>query len=142
HGHCLELRQIPVLRRHYGRHGTCQVMVCASSAAMALSFDAGGSQRQRNFWALMTDRNSGPGKGVDELSAGSAVLPRDVAKWIRDNSTHPVIWHMPDRKYRFASELHAEAAAAIFEAVPIVLCEKRSTCGSAGCTPTNLGVDP
>ena len=24
HGHCLELRQIPVLRRHYGRHGACQ----------------------------------------------------------------------------------------------------------------------
>ncbi|CAE7884655.1 unnamed protein product, partial [Symbiodinium sp. KB8] len=94
--------------------------------------------------ALMTDRNSGPGKGVDELSAGSAVLPkdvllflnecemkmldgvtraganiltalvqdrraggrgvgaltggkgakpRDVAKWIRNNKVHPVIWH-------------------------------------------------
>ena len=24
HGHCLELRQIPVLRRRYGRHGACQ----------------------------------------------------------------------------------------------------------------------
>ena len=24
HGHCLELRQIPVLRGHYGRHGACQ----------------------------------------------------------------------------------------------------------------------
>ena len=65
--------------------------------------------------ALMTDRNSGPGKGVDELSAGSAVQPKDVAKWIRDNSAHAVIWHMPDRKYRFASELHAEAAVDILK---------------------------
>ena len=63
--------------------------------------------------ALMNDRDSGPGKGVEELSAGSAVQPRDVAKWIRDNRADPVIWHMPDQKYRFASELHAEAAADI-----------------------------
>ncbi|CAE7335326.1 unnamed protein product [Symbiodinium sp. CCMP2592] len=39
--------------------------------------------------ALMTDRNSSPGEGVDELSAGSAVQPRDVALWIRDNKVHP-----------------------------------------------------
>ena len=45
--------------------------------------------------ALMTDRNSGSGIGVDALSGGSAVQPRDVAKWIRDNNVHPVIWHVP-----------------------------------------------
>ena len=65
--------------------------------------------------ALMTDRISGPGKGVDELSAGSAVQPRDVAQWIRNNKVHPVIWHMPDQKYRFASKLHAAAAADVLK---------------------------
>ncbi|CAE7716806.1 unnamed protein product, partial [Symbiodinium microadriaticum] len=29
---------------------TAHVIVCASSAAMALSFDAGGEQRQKNYW--------------------------------------------------------------------------------------------
>ena len=47
---------------------------------------------------------------LDGCKINDTVLPRDVAKWMGDNSTHPVIWHMPDRKYRFASELHAEAA--------------------------------
>ena len=60
--------------------------------------------------ALVQDRRAG-GTGVGALTGGKGAKPRDVAKWIRDNSAHAVIWHMPDRKYRFASELHAEAAA-------------------------------
>ena len=64
--------------------------------------------------ALVQDRRAG-GKGVGALTGGSVVLPKDVAKWIRDNSAHAVIWHMPDRKYRFASELHAEAAPNILK---------------------------
>eukprot|EP00439_Symbiodinium_sp_Y106_P028480 s7498_g3.t1 len=174
------------------------VIVCASSAATAMAFDAGGDQRQKNYWvedlsddeakeflalrghredweqfvqacgyraldlhltcgdyegpatlpakkeemkekardevllfldecemktldgvtraganilnALVQDRRAG-GTGVGALTGGKGAKPRDVAKWIRDNSAHAVIWHMPDRKYRFASELHAEAAA-------------------------------
>jgi len=178
------------------------VIVCASSAATAMAFDAGGDQRQKNYWvedlsddeakeflalrghredweqfvqacgyraldlhltcgdyegpatlaakkeemkekardevllfldecemktldgvtraganilnALVQDRRAG-GTGVGALTGGKGAKPRDVAKWIRDNSAHAVIWHMPDRKYRFASELHAEAAANILK---------------------------
>ena len=64
--------------------------------------------------ALLQDRRDG-GTGVGALTGGSGAQPRDVAKWIRDNDAHPVIWHMQDRKYRFASELHAEAAADILK---------------------------
>ena len=64
--------------------------------------------------ALVQDRRAG-GTGVGALTGGSVVLPKDVAKWIRDNSAHAVIWHMPDQKYRFASELHAEAAVDILK---------------------------
>ena len=85
--------------------------------------------------ALVQDRKDG-GTGVGELTGGSGAQPRDVAQWIRDNDAHPVIWHMQDRKYRFASELHAEAAADILNRS---CAEKRSACGSAGCMPTILG---
>ena len=64
--------------------------------------------------ALVQDRRAG-GRGVGALTGGKGAKPRDVAKWIRNNKVHPVIWHMPDQKYRFASELHAEAAVDILK---------------------------
>ncbi|CAJ1428141.1 unnamed protein product [Effrenium voratum] len=184
------------------RGAAAHVIVCASSAAMAMAFDAGGRQRQKDIWvgdltddeaerllalhghkedwlqfteecglraldlvsacerytgpeslgtmkadmeqearkevkkfllckfqtldgiipagsniltALKTNRDSGDGQGVDEMSVGLGASPRDVTNWIREKDAHPVIWHLPDSKYRFASELHAKVAAEILD---------------------------
>ena len=56
---------------------------------------------------------SDDGQGVAELSSGPAVEPKDVTLWMRQKGCHPVIWHTIHKKYRFASERHAEAAAAV-----------------------------
>ena len=49
--------------------------------------------------ALKTNRDSGDGQGVDEMSVGLGASPRDVTNWIREKDAHPVIWHLPDSKY-------------------------------------------
>ena len=63
--------------------------------------------------ALMANRKGGDGQGVAALSAGTAVQPKDVTQWMRQKGCHPVIWHPIHKKYRFASERHAEAVAAV-----------------------------
>jgi len=165
------------------------VIVCASSAAMAISFDAGGSARQNDIWVgdltekeaeellklhehhndwkrfvaacgfnamdlveackisveakkaemeqkareevqvfkdqckiagdtgeeilerLLANRQAG--KGAGRLC--TAASPKKVAMWIREEGCHPVIWHTTDREYKFASELHANAATEILK---------------------------
>ncbi|CAE7750238.1 unnamed protein product, partial [Symbiodinium necroappetens] len=164
------------------------VIVCASSAAMPIAFDAGGPNRQKNFWAPclpwrscsggfnalelvdacqryavegeralkakkaemkesayedvkiflrdckfktdITDTTpAGAGSGVDvgKLAGGSCALPQDVAMWIRAQKCHPVIWRTVERKYQFASELHAEAATEILNS-PSQQSPKERTC--------------
>ena len=56
-------------------------------------------------------QNRAGGGAVGKLAGGSGVLPKDVAKWIRERGAHAVIWHIQDKKYQFASELHAKIAA-------------------------------
>eukprot|EP00439_Symbiodinium_sp_Y106_P000872 s11198_g1.t1 len=85
------------------------VIVCASSAVMAIAFDAGGAERQDNFWALLQNRAGGG--AVGKRAGGSGALPKDVEKWIRERGAYAVIWHIQDKKYQFASELHAKIAA-------------------------------
>ncbi|CAE7541795.1 unnamed protein product, partial [Symbiodinium microadriaticum] len=63
--------------------------------------------------ALLANRKGGDGQGVADLSAGTAVGPKDVTQWMRQKGCHPVIWHTMEEKYRFASERHAEAVAAV-----------------------------
>ena len=63
--------------------------------------------------ALLANRKRGDGHGVGMLSAGTAAVPKKVAQWMRQEGCHPVIWHTTHEKYKFASERHAEAAAAI-----------------------------
>ncbi|CAE7515728.1 unnamed protein product [Symbiodinium pilosum] len=63
--------------------------------------------------ALLVNRKGGDGQGVAALSAGTAVGPKKVAQWMRQEGCHPVIWHTREEKYKFASERHAQAAAAI-----------------------------
>ena len=41
----------------------------------------------------------------------TSASPKKVAMWIRDEGSHPVIWHTVKREYQFASELHANAAS-------------------------------
>ena len=62
--------------------------------------------------ALLANRKGGDGQGVAALSAGTAVGPKEVTQWMRQKGCHPVIWHPIHKKYRFASERHAEAVAA------------------------------
>lgn len=59
--------------------------------------------------ALLQNRAGGGAAG--KLAGGSGALPKDVAKWIRERDAHAVIWHIQDKKYQFASELHAKIAA-------------------------------
>mmetsp|Transcript_25099 Transcript_25099/g.58184 ORF Transcript_25099/g.58184 Transcript_25099/m.58184 type:complete len:429 (-) Transcript_25099:71-1357(-) len=177
------------------------VIVCASSAGTAMTFDAGGAERQVNFWvedlteqeaqemlklkghaedwkqftaacglnaldltiacreytgpnfletmrrkkeakardevltfykdckvqnaetfapvgryileALLANRKSGDGQGVEKPSAGTAAVPKEVTHWMRQKGCHPVIWHTTHEMYKFSSERHAEAAAKI-----------------------------
>ena len=63
--------------------------------------------------ALLANGKGGDGQGVAALSAGTAVAPKKVTQWMRQEGCHPVIWHTTEEKYRFASERHAEAAAAV-----------------------------
>ena len=56
-------------------------------------------------------QNRAGGGTVGKLAGGSGAQPKDVAKWIRERDAHAVIWHIQDKKYQFASELHAKAAA-------------------------------
>ena len=63
--------------------------------------------------ALSANRKGGDGQGVAALSAGTAVGPKKVAQWMRQEGRRPVIWHTREEKYKFASERHAQAAAAI-----------------------------
>ena len=63
--------------------------------------------------ALLANGKGGDGQGVADLSAGTAVGPKEVTQWMRQKGCHPVIWHTTEEKYRFASERHAEAAAAV-----------------------------
>ena len=59
--------------------------------------------------ALLQNRTGGG--AVGKLAGGSGAPPKDVAKWIREEDCHPVIWHTVKREYQFASELHADIAA-------------------------------
>ena len=56
-------------------------------------------------------QNRAGGGAVGKRAGGSGALPKDVAKWIRERGAHAVIWHIQDKKYQFASELHAKIAA-------------------------------
>ena len=56
-------------------------------------------------------QNRAGGGAVGKLAGGSGALPKAVAKWIREEDSHPVIWHTVKREYQFASELHADIAA-------------------------------
>ena len=56
-------------------------------------------------------QNRAGGGAVGKLAGGSGALPQDVAKWIRERYAHAVIWHIQDKEYQFASELHAKIAA-------------------------------
>ena len=56
-------------------------------------------------------QNRAGGGAVGKRAGGSGALPKDVAKWIRERDAHAVIWHIQDKKYQFASELHAKIAA-------------------------------
>ena len=60
--------------------------------------------------ALKQNRLEGDGQGVDSNVAGPTVTPKKVAKWMREEDFHPVIWHMVDKKFRFASDFHADEA--------------------------------
>ena len=59
--------------------------------------------------ALLQNRTGGG--AVGKLAGGSGAPPKDVAKWMREEDCHPVIWHTVKREYQFASELHADIAA-------------------------------
>ncbi|CAE7405047.1 unnamed protein product [Symbiodinium sp. CCMP2456] len=50
-------------------------------------------------------------EGASELCTHAA--GRDVARWLREKHSHPVIWEPKNRGYQFASELHAKVAAEI-----------------------------
>ena len=65
---------------------------------------------EKIFMALKQNLLQGDGQGVDADVAGDTVFPIDVAKWMRERDRHPVIWHMVNKKFRFASEFHADAA--------------------------------
>ena len=66
--------------------------------------------------ALLQHRAGGP--AVGKLAGGSGALPKDVARWIRENDCHPVIWHTVNEEYQFASELHAREASKILNSPP------------------------
>ena len=56
-------------------------------------------------------QNRAGGGAVGKRAGGSGALPKDVEKWIRERGAYAVIWHIQDKKYQFASELHAKIAA-------------------------------
>ena len=65
---------------------------------------------QNILTALKQNLLQGDGQGVVSRVAGPTVVPRDVAEWMRERDRHPVIWHMVNKKFRFASKFHADAA--------------------------------
>ena len=65
---------------------------------------------QNILTALKQNLLQGDGQGVDFRIAGPTVTPREVTKWMRGEYGQPVIWHVVDEKFRFASKLHADVA--------------------------------
>ena len=53
------------------------------------------------------------GKGSSQLCASA--FPMDLAMWGRKENCHPVVWHMQNFEYQFASELHAKVAEETFQ---------------------------
>ena len=63
---------------------------------------------------LLANKKAGKGAGKLCVSAD----PKKVAMWISEEGHHPIIWHMVNREYQFASELHAQVATKIFNSPP------------------------
>ena len=55
---------------------------------------------------LLANKKAGKGAGKLCVSAD----PKKVAMWIGEEGHHPIIWHMVNEEYQFASELHAQVA--------------------------------
>ncbi|CAJ1389438.1 unnamed protein product [Effrenium voratum] len=50
------------------------------------------------------------GAGIKAVINTTAYEPRKIAKLIRDENAHAIIWHPTEKLYRFASSLHATIA--------------------------------
>ena len=72
---------------------------------MSLTLD-GKQVGQQIFHALL---QSG-GAGIEAVINTTAYEPRKIAKLMRDENAHAIIWHPTEMIYRFASSLHATIA--------------------------------